>query len=35
MQRIEIDKSGKIVVVTGQPETEATRAGGNEWDKVK
>lgn len=35
VQRIEIDKSGKIVVVTGQPETEATRAGGNEWDKVK
>jgi hypothetical protein len=34
--RIEIDAAGKIVIVTGKPETQDNepRAGSNEWDSV-
>jgi hypothetical protein len=36
VERIEIDKTGKIVIVTGRPEDEANREkpGKNEWDGV-
>lgn len=30
--RIEIDKDGKIVVVTGKPEAPVTDVDINEWD---
>lgn len=30
--RVEIGKDGKIVVVTGQPETSARADDVNEWD---
>jgi hypothetical protein len=33
VQRVEIDRSGRIVIVTGQAET--TIAPANEWDYVK
>lgn len=34
VQRVEIDKDGKIVVVTGKPAEmgEATGEGNNEWE---
>jgi hypothetical protein len=34
--RVEIDATGKIVIVTGKPETQENgpRAGSNEWDSV-
>ncbi|WP_141701226.1 hypothetical protein [Methyloceanibacter methanicus] len=34
VQRIEIDKDGKIVVVTGRPREEAEESGENEWDRL-
>ena len=36
IERVEIDKSGKIVVVTGRPEGVASgeRPGKNEWDGI-
>jgi len=36
VERVEIDKDGKIVVVTGRPEDAATgdKSGKNEWDAV-
>lgn len=36
VERVEVDKDGKIVVVTGKPaETgEATGQGSNEWDNA-
>lgn len=35
VQRIEIDRDGKIIVVTGKPqEPGAEREGGNEWDNI-
>ena len=35
--RVEIDKDGKIVIVTGQPEDAANREKPekNEWDEVR
>jgi hypothetical protein len=37
VQRVEIDKGGRIIVVTGKPDGEITedRGGANEWDKIK
>jgi hypothetical protein len=33
--RVEIDKDGKIVIVTGKPaETDSEIGGGGEWDNV-
>ena len=35
VQRIEIDKDGKIIVVTGAPAEPAEESrGGNEWDRI-
>jgi hypothetical protein len=36
VERVEIDKNGKIVIVTGRPEDAANREkpGNNEWDGV-
>lgn len=35
VRRIEIDKDGKIVVVTGKPESLVVDSKGeNEWDKL-
>lgn len=36
VERIEIDKNGKIVVVTARPEDAANKVkpGKNEWDEV-
>ena len=36
VERVEIDKDGKIVVVIGRPEDAATgeKPGKNEWDAV-
>jgi len=36
VQRVEVDKSGKIVVVVGDAEQTATTATGeaNEWDRI-
>jgi hypothetical protein len=35
VQRIEINRDGKIIVVTGQQqEPSAERQGGNEWDNI-
>jgi hypothetical protein len=36
VERVEIDKNGKIVVVAGSPEDAADgeKPGINEWDKV-
>jgi hypothetical protein len=36
VERVEIDKTGKIVVVTARPEDAANREkpGKNEWDGV-
>lgn len=35
VQRIEIDKDGKIVVVTGAPQQPASEGRGeNEWDRI-
>jgi hypothetical protein len=37
VQRVEIDKSGKIVLVAGKPQEPADEGGagaGNEWDGV-
>lgn len=33
VRRLEIDKDGKIVVVTGKPDD--TERGANEWDRVQ
>jgi hypothetical protein len=33
VQRVEIDKNGKIVIVTGTPDG-GTNPGKNEWDGV-
>jgi hypothetical protein len=34
--RVEIDKDGKIVVVTGKPQEPAgEEKGGNEWDHLQ
>lgn len=35
VQRIEIDKDGKIVVVTGGAEISAAAPETNEWDGIK
>jgi hypothetical protein len=32
IQRVEIDREGKIVVFVGKPEEQDTE--GNEWDKI-
>ena len=33
--RVEVDKHGKIVVVTGKPDQPAAEStGGNEWDRI-
>jgi hypothetical protein len=33
--RVEIDKSGRIVVTTGKPNEPAVEStGGNEWDRI-
>ena len=36
VERVEIDKNGKIVIVTGRPEDAANgeKPGENEWDGV-
>lgn len=35
VQRIEIDREGKIVVVAGRPDDASEAgAGGNEWDGI-
>jgi hypothetical protein len=35
VQRIEIDKTGKIVVVAGKPKEQPDEgSGGNEWDRI-
>jgi hypothetical protein len=34
IQRIEIDKNGKIVVVTGETIDQRPQPQGNEWDKL-
>jgi len=35
VQRIEIDKDGKIVVVTGKPQEPRDKStGSNEWDRI-
>jgi hypothetical protein len=35
VKRIEIDRAGKIVIVTGQPEAATSSTDVNEWDGVK
>jgi hypothetical protein len=34
--RVEVDRAGKIVVVTGKPSENPTSANGeaNEWDRI-
>lgn len=32
--RVEIDKAGKIVMVTGKPSTDLPPASENPWDEV-
>ena len=33
--RVEVDKDGKIVVVTGKPQGPVSEGrGGNEWDRI-
>ncbi|MDP2330403.1 MAG: hypothetical protein Q8M19_06880 [Reyranella sp.] len=35
VQRIEIDREGKIIVVTGKPQEVADEGRGeNEWDRI-
>jgi hypothetical protein len=35
VQRVEIDREGKIILVTGKPrEAAGVENGGNEWDQV-
>lgn len=35
VQRIEIDRDGKIIVVTGKPQEVADEGRGeNEWDRI-
>jgi hypothetical protein len=35
VERYEIDKDGKIIVVTGKPQEPAAESrGGNEWDRI-
>jgi hypothetical protein len=34
VQRIEIDREGKIVVVAGKPQEPADENRGNEWDRI-
>ena len=34
VKRVEIDRSGKIIIVPGQPHPEEA-VPGNEWDTVK
>jgi hypothetical protein len=35
VKRIEIDRDGKIVVITGQQQTADANSAANEWDNVK
>jgi hypothetical protein len=35
VERVEIDKTGKIIVVIGRPKEPIDEGGGNEWDTVK
>jgi hypothetical protein len=33
VQRVEVDKAGKIVVVVGEPGKDVVGSEGDEWDK--
>jgi hypothetical protein len=35
VRRVEIDREGKLVIITGKPEEMPTGANENEWDSVK
>jgi hypothetical protein len=32
--RVEVDKSGRIVVIAGKPGPNEASQGGNEWDRL-
>lgn len=34
VQRIEVDKAGKIIVVVDQTDKTEPNAGANEWDRI-
>jgi hypothetical protein len=34
VQRVEVDKAGKIIVVVGQTDKTEPNAGANEWDRI-
>ena len=34
VQRVEVDKAGKIVVVVGEPGKAEAVTGANEWDRI-
>jgi hypothetical protein len=34
VQRVEVDKDGKIVVVIGEPGKAEVVTGANEWDRI-
>jgi hypothetical protein len=34
VQRVEVDKDGKIIVVVGQTDKTEPKAGANEWDRI-
>jgi hypothetical protein len=35
VKRVEVDKSGKIVVIAGNEETATDQPASNEWDDVQ
>ena len=34
VQRVEVDKAGKIIVVVGETDKTEPHAGANEWDRI-
>jgi hypothetical protein len=34
VQRVEVDKAGKIIVVVGEPDKAEPVTGANEWDRI-